>query len=299
MIAIWENFSTIPRMTKLLSIGVAGWSYPDWQRIVYPAGTKDPLAYLCRYVDCIEINSTFYRPPESRISHTWLSKIRHKAGFFFTAKLHQDFTHECRLDSSLIKDFHTGLAPLLETGQLRHLLMQFPYYFDDSVPHRSHLTELVKRFSPPFDLVVEVRHKSWESEDAMDFMTRLKVTVATIDCPAGPDSFSLPCCTVGKAGYFRLHGRNTEAWFKASSRDDKYNYCYNEHELTEIEGRIKALCSVFPSAMVITNNHYQGAAVANALELKARLTGQKQLVPEDLLLRYPRLKEIALNPPLF
>lgn len=40
-------------------IGIAGWSYPDWRRIVYPAGIKDPLRYLCKYVDCIEINSTF------------------------------------------------------------------------------------------------------------------------------------------------------------------------------------------------------------------------------------------------
>jgi len=286
-------------MTTQISIGVAGWSYPDWQKIVYPAGAKDALAYLCRFVDCIEINSTFYRPPERRICQTWLSKTQDKPEFFFSAKLHQDFTHEYQLNSSLIREFHDGLRPLFDAGRLRHLLMQFPYYFDDSPKNRKHLSELVHRFSPPFNLVIEVRHKSWETADALDFLTRLQVSVATIDYPIGPDSFSLPCCTVGKAGYFRLHGRNTEAWFKASSRDEKYNYCYSTDELKQIEGRIKSLCHAFASVIVITNNHYQGSAVANALELKARLTGQKQLVPEDLFLRYPGLKEIALNPPLF
>lgn len=286
-------------MTKQVAIGVAGWSYPDWQKIVYPAGIKDPLAYLSRFVDCIEINSTFYRPPESRICQTWLSKTKDKSGFFFTAKLHQDLTHRYRLDSSLIRDFHAGLSPLFEAGRLLHLLMQFPYQFDDSTHHRNHLIELVNRFSPPFNLIVEVRHKSWETTEAMDFLARLQVSIAAIDYPIGPDSFSLPCCPVGKAGYFRLHGRNTEAWFKAASRDEKYNYCYSKDELYQIERRIKSLCQVFSSVVVIANNHYQGSAVANALELKARFTGRKQLVPEDLFLRYPRLKEIAVNPPLF
>ena len=41
------------------------------------------------------------------------------------------------------------------------------------------------------------------------------------------------------------------------------------------------------------------AEVANALELKASITGKKVLVPEDLMLRYPHLEEVALNRPLF
>ena len=45
--------------------GVAGWSYPDWEGYVYPAGVRDHLGYLLRYVDMIEINSTFYRPPKA------------------------------------------------------------------------------------------------------------------------------------------------------------------------------------------------------------------------------------------
>ena len=39
-----------------LHIGPAGWQYPDWKGIVYPEGTRDALALLCRWVNLAEIN---------------------------------------------------------------------------------------------------------------------------------------------------------------------------------------------------------------------------------------------------
>jgi uncharacterized protein YecE (DUF72 family) len=44
-------------------IGIAGWSYPDWSGIVYTGSKIDQLQFVSSFVDCIEINSTFYRPP--------------------------------------------------------------------------------------------------------------------------------------------------------------------------------------------------------------------------------------------
>ena len=55
------------------------------------------------------------------------------------------------------------------------------------------------------------------------------------------------------------------------------------------------MAKAFETLTVITNNHYHGAELANALELKALLTGQKQPVPEGLLNTYPNLAMIALD----
>ena len=286
-------------MTSSLSIGVAGWSYPDWQGIVYPRGVKDQLHYLYRYVDCIEINSTFYRPPEERFCKSWLNRTKEKKKFFFTAKLHKSFTHEGRFDPEMALQFQKGFEPLLEAGKLQHLLIQFRYDFNDTQEHRDQLNRLIKLFSPTFNLVVEVRHRSWQQQDALDYLQDLGVTVANIDYPVGKDSFDLKNCSVGRTGYFRLHGRNEEKWFSKSSRDETYDYYYNTKELADIQDRIKELLNIYPSVVVITNNHYQGSEVANALELKASLTGEKVLIPEDLMLRYPHLAEIALDRPLF
>jgi len=92
-----------------------------------------------------------------------------------------------------------------------------------------------------------------------------------------------------------MHGRNEEKWFSQAGRDETYDYYYNNDELSEIKERINILIQAFQSLTVIANNHYRGAELANAIELKAMLTGQKQPVPHPLLAAYPNLEKIALT----
>ena len=61
-------------MTNKIRIGPAGWSYKDWEGIVYPQkpGAKfDPLEYLARFFNTIEINSSFYRPFTATTAKSW------------------------------------------------------------------------------------------------------------------------------------------------------------------------------------------------------------------------------------
>jgi uncharacterized protein YecE (DUF72 family) len=283
-------------MTCPIYIGVAGWSYPDWNGIVYTEPRIDQLEYVSGFVDCIEINSTFYRPPFERTTNSWLRRTSGRRGFFFTAKLHRDFTHEGRIDPETVNQFHRGFEPFLEAGKLRHLLVQFRYDFADSAQTRRHLAEIVKNFSDVFSLVVEVRHKSWQSPQALDFLAELGVGVCNLDYPTGWNSFNMQHCTVGRFGYLRMHGRNAEKWFSKAGRDETYNYYYNENELSQIKDRIDGLAKAFESLTVIANNHYRGAELANAIELKALLAGRKQPVPKGLLAAYPNLAKVALNP---
>ena len=280
-------------------IGIAGWSYPDWKGIVYTNSKVDQLAYISRFVDCLEINSTFYRPPFEKTTKSWLEKTARRQDFFFTAKLHRSFTHEGKIDAEIVKYFHKGFEPFLEAGKLKHLLVQFRYDFDDTNRNRQHLTKIVRNFSEAFSLVVEVRHKSWQMPDALDFLGQLGVTVCNLDYPTTWNSFDMQQCTVGRNGYFRMHGRNVEKWFSKAGRDETYDYYYNEDELTQIKQRVDELAKAFETLTVIANNHYRGAELANALELKALITGQKQPVPEGLLRTYPNLASIASNKQLF
>ncbi|NIM13116.1 MAG: DUF72 domain-containing protein, partial [Candidatus Aminicenantes bacterium] len=61
-------------MAGRIYIGIAGWSYPDWKGIVYTNSKIDQLEYISRFVDCLEINSTFYRPPFEKTTKSWLQK---------------------------------------------------------------------------------------------------------------------------------------------------------------------------------------------------------------------------------
>jgi uncharacterized protein YecE (DUF72 family) len=282
-------------MAGKVYIGIAGWSYPDWKGIVYTRPGIDQLEYVSGFVDCIEINSTFYSPPSEKNSKSWLKRTANRPEFFFTAKLNRDFTHEGKIDAEMVKQFHTGFLPLLEENKLRHLLVQFRYDFDDCKDNRRLLSQFVKHFSDAFNLAVEVRHKSWQRKEALDFLEDLGVSVCNLDYPTTYNSFDMQYCTVGRNGYFRLHGRNEEKWFSKSSRDETYNYYYNSNELAQIKQRIDKLANAYETLTIIANNHYRGAELANALELKALLTGDKQPVPEGLLKAYPNLAGIALN----
>jgi len=280
-------------------IGIAGWSYQDWKGIVYPNSNIDQLEYVAGFVDVIEINNTFYRPPAARFCRSWLARTAGYPDFFFTAKLHRDFTHQGKIDPVMVRAFHDGFEPMLEVGKLRQLLIQFRYDFDNSRSHRQFLTRLVAEFNAAFNIVVEVRHKSWQQPKGLMFLEELGLTVCNLDYPLASKSFNLPHCTIGKCGYFRLHGRNVEKWFSKAGRDEVYNYCYDKTELGEIKQRIDKLSEVLQSLTVIANNHYRGGELANAIELKAALTGGKQPVPEGLLRTYPRLAKIALKENLF
>ena len=274
--------------------GLAGWSYPDWQGYVYDRTVKDKLQFLARYVDVIEINSTFYRPPDARTAASWARRTAGFPDFFFTAKLHRDITHRGRIESGTVKAFHEGLEPLLQNNKLRHLLAQFRWDFADSPWARDYVSRIQRAFGDITNLTFELRHNSWQSPAALDFMGSLNVNVANLDYPLARNSFNLRCCRVGQHAYFRLHGRNAKAWFdKTAGRDQTYNYAYSDEEIAQITGRAVAIAKGSQTLTVIANNHYQGKEALNALEIKARLSGQKVPVPPALLRRYPQLEKIA------
>lgn len=278
--------------------GVAGWSYPDWRGIVYPPGLKtaDQLSYLARFVDLIEVNTSFYRIPTSRTVEGWLRRTEQVPAFFFTAKVPGTVTHEGELGESGAQMFRDAFAPLIEAGRLRQLLAQFRWDFADTHANRDFLGRLVDLYSRSAPIVVELRHNSWQAPAALEALASLGVTVANLDMPLGRDSFSLELCRVGVHRYLRLHGRNRKAWFdKKAGRDETYDYLYSPDELAHIQARLLALRQHAKSITVVANNHFRGKEVANTLELKSLATGTKVDVPPSLVLEYPRLRNVCLE----
>jgi len=280
--------------TTPIACGIAGWSYPDWQGYVYPPGVRDALHYVAAYVDCIEINSTFYHPPDARRAASWAERTEDYPNFFFTAKLHQDVTHRGRIDPDMVRSFRSGLEPLCSRGKLRHLLAQFRYDFADSTEARAHLERIRSGFSNIANLTLELRHNSWQSPSAMAFLKETGATVANLDYPTARDSFNLRACRLGRHAYLRLHGRNAKAWFdKKAGRDETYNYLYSPAEIREIRSRALDLASMTKSLTLVANNHYRGKELVNAIQLKALIAEEKVGVPPPLLEKYPQLREIA------
>ena len=263
-----------------IHVGVAGWSYPDWNGFVYEGRVKDKLRFVAGYVDMIEINSTFYRPPLEKNSESWLRQTDDLPGFYFTAKLHREITHKGVLGDGMVQAFHNGFEPLTGVGRLKHLLAQFRWNFTDRPEIRQYLSAIREKFRDMPELVLELRHASWQSPQALEFLEGLGVTVANLDYPLAKNSFSLQECRIGRNGYLRLHGRNAKAWFgRKAGRDETYNYFYSAREIDGIKDRALSLVKTYRSLTIVANNHYEGKEVANALQMKASLTREESACP--------------------
>jgi uncharacterized protein YecE (DUF72 family) len=281
-----------------IRVGPAGWSYSDWHGIVYPH-PKPPgfheAAYLAQFFDTIEINTSFYQPPRPDMVRAWLRRVERNPAFMFTAKLWRGFTHERNATLQDEKLFKQGVAPLLEAARFGALLLQFPWSFKNQRENHEYLGGLFLRFRE-YPLVLEVRHASWNRPDIFKWLAERGVGICNIDQPVigssiAPSDRAIPQSGIG---YVRLHGRNYEHWFTSNERpEERYNYLYTWAELEPWVDRIKSLAQCTDVTYVITNNHYQGKAIANALQLVSLLRGQPVRVPGSLRQHYPELEKIA------
>jgi uncharacterized protein YecE (DUF72 family) len=100
--------------------------------------------------------------------------------------------------------------------------------------------------------------------------------------------------TTSRIGYVRLHGRNYQNWFRDKApRDERYNYLYSLDELDPWLVRIKEVAKNTRETYVITNNHFRGQAIVNAVEIKAAVEERPVPAPEPLFEVYPRLADSA------
>jgi uncharacterized protein YecE (DUF72 family) len=281
----------------MIRIGPAGWSYKDWEGVVYPqkpGKSFDPLEYLARFFNTIEVNSSFYRPPATSTTESWAKRVAANKEFTFTAKLHRLFTHErgkaTRKDE---KEFRDGMKPLVKAGKLGALLLQFPWSFKNTDEDRLYLGKLLEKFGD-YPLVLEVRHTSWNNENVYEWLEERGVGICNIDQPVFSRSIRPAARTTSPVGYVRMHGRNYQNWFRDKApRDERYNYLYSLDELDPWLTRIKQVAKQTRETYVITNNHFRGQAVVNALEIKAALEEEPVPAPGPLFEHYPRLKESA------
>jgi uncharacterized protein YecE (DUF72 family) len=285
-----------------LRIGPAGWSYPDWSGFVYP--TRRPkkfheATFLAQFFDTIEINTSFYQPIRPDHAAGWIDRVAENPGFRFTAKLWQRFTHEPMASAGDERAVREGFDVLRKAQKLGAVLVQFPFSFHRVPESVTHLSALLRRFAD-YPLIVELRHSSWQTQDTLQLLREHNAGFCNIDQPVIGNSITPTAQSTSSIGYVRFHGRRYDTWFNDDPglpAHERYNYLYSLEELAPWVTRIKKIEEHTREVYVVTNNHYQGKAVVNALQLLSILKGNKLKIPEDLRQHYPQLEEIASELP--
>jgi len=267
----------------------------------------------------VEVNSTFYGQPRAEVTRAWAERT--PPDFEFSVKLYQKFTHpgmfkarvarglpaDARGDAVAIDslarptdadldEFRRGIDPLASSGRLGALLAQFPPSFKDVPASRDYLADLLGRFAG-YPVAVELRHKSWSDAigSTLQLLNTFGAAWVQIDEPKFRFSIRqnyLP--NVRGFYYMRLHGRNTEKWWRHDKAEDRYDYLYSADELKEFSEAADASRRLVKKLYLYANNHFSAKSVANAAMIKHQLgeplDGE---YPPEFMERYPELEGVV------
>lgn len=259
-------------------IGTSGWSYPKgegtWNGYFYPPGTTDELEYYSQFFPTVEINSSFYRPPNPGYAINWAKRV--PTSFLFTVKLWQKFTHpkmykEATGETAAISQddidlFRRGIEPLVRQKKLGAILAQFPPSFKNDGFGRQILGAVFRHFGE-YRLAVELRHRSWSDDpNTASLLRQNNMAWVQIDEPKFASSVAAEIPLTADWAYFRFHGRNAETWWKGDA-ETRYKYLYSEDEINELAEKVRTTSQKTSLTFAFFNNHWRAYAPRNAGDL--------------------------------
>src|SRR5689334_13538774 len=209
-----------------IEVGTASWTdktllESGW----YPSTADNPekrLAYYARQFPLVEVDSTYYGPPNEQTTKLWAERT--PAHFTFNIKAFSLLTGHPTKVSAIYKDlrpetekrnlypadlppeaydqiwerFCSALTPLVDAHKLGVVLFQFPPWFTIRRSNKQYLLEVAKRCSP-LPVAIELRHKSWfegdNRDETLQFLREHHLPFVCVDMPQGHTSSIPPVIT--------------------------------------------------------------------------------------------------------
>ena len=301
-----KDFDSARNETKdgRILVGTASWSDPGFVKHWYPKEMRasERLSWYAHHFELVEVNSTFYSVPEPRMVQRWCAST--PRDFTFDVKLHQllsrhstpvkllppRFQQKAQIDDkgrvrltaqieeAIIQEFLSSIDILSQQDKLGALLLQLSPAFSPKKHKLEELDQLIEA-TRKYQLVIEFRNRNWvngeQSPRTMDFLRKAKVAFVNVDAPAVEhftvmpselDEVTTPCLS-----YLRLHGRDPKAYLSGKTVAARFNYDYDDSEITEIAKRSRKLGRAVRELHVIFNNNALDYAPHAAARLRAAL----------------------------
>jgi uncharacterized protein YecE (DUF72 family) len=300
-------------------VGITGWTEPTLikESDFYPPDAKTPedrLRFYAAQFPIVEVDATYYSPPNERNSVLWIERT--PPDFTFNVKAYSMLTQHPTRTDRLYKDlrealppelaekrnlypdklpaevvdevwqrFHDALMPLHSAGKLGAVLFQFPPWFVISRRNKTYIEECAERLRD-FRIAVELRHKSWfdgsNVEETLSFLEDHDLPFVAVDMPQGFDS-SLPpvgAATAKDLAMVRFHGRDPKQWkLKEATAAERFKYAYTDAELAEWVPKVEEMQEQSRETHVLMNNCYRDYAVKSARQFAMLLDAD--LEPEE------------------
>ncbi|MEN0037947.1 MAG: DUF72 domain-containing protein [Cellvibrio sp.] len=215
------------------------------------------LQYYSSIFNSLEINSSFYKLPQAKTFAKWSHEVTEN--FTFSVKLSQSITHADKLNFE-VEDIEKFTSATKELEKHKGaVLIQFPAnitvdYSEKVLNILHHLTSLHTCSS--WKLAVEVRHKSWYTNDFYAALQRHHASLVFHDMPGSRTPMDQ---TATEFIYVRFHGSS-----------GKYTGTYDVGIIEDYAQRIRQWKNEGKTVFVYFNNTI-GDAYNNALTLQRML----------------------------
>jgi uncharacterized protein YecE (DUF72 family) len=286
-------------------VGLSSWADPELiSSGFYPPEIKtsvERLSYYATKFPVVEMDSSYHFLPTRRNSTAWIEAT--PAGFLFEIKAFSLLTQHPAPLESLPRDmrdiaidavnkegnlylrnlpenlsqeiwsrFEASIQPFVSAAKLGAITFQFPPWFYPRPENYEYILECKEKLSR-YRLAVEFRTGSWLSQEhrgqTLQLLRENGLALVCVDEPQGLKSSVPPLAeATASLSVVRFHGRNQENWERKSIPvTEKYNYYYNQDELTEWVPKIKSLSDNAGQVFVIFKNKHLDYALKNARQM--------------------------------
>jgi uncharacterized protein YecE (DUF72 family) len=259
-------------------VGTCGFAYPEWRGRFYPPelGPGEWLGFYAQVFEALELDGTFYRPPEAAQVAVWAETLPDR--FAVAAKVPRAITHEARLEgeaaAGMLRELARALGHLGD--RLLAAVLQLPPSLDAG-EGRDRLARLLGGRPDGLPVVVEVRHRSWDRPWLPELLAASGAGLVVAQRPGAapwPDP-------AGPVGYLRLLGdRRGTPVIGRPVRDRAAELDRWAALLARSAAAGGAALAGRPVAAFV-NNRVEGAAFDTAAALRRRL-GQPAPPPQEL-----------------
>ncbi|PWU24717.1 MAG: DUF72 domain-containing protein [Candidatus Rokuibacteriota bacterium] len=276
-------------MSATIRLGTCSFADETLVKAWYPRGVRtgeQRLRYYAERFDTVEIDSSFYRLPDTSTTAAWAERV--PEGFVFHVKAFGPMTrHGVRhaalpkhLQELLAADergrvdrmprdaralvfdaFKDAVEPLRSAGKLGGILFQLaPYvvFGDRSLEY----LEWLRAQMDGYDLLVEFRHQSWFEEEnraeTLSFLEQHRLANVIVDAPRSEARNLIPTVVAltTPIAYVRLHGRNAATWnVRGGSAADRFDYLYEDDELREWVEPLREVSRAAEQVFVLANTN--------------------------------------------
>ncbi|MEY2487854.1 MAG: hypothetical protein QOH39_3502 [Verrucomicrobiota bacterium] len=258
-----------------IRVGTCAWSFPDWRGPFYPPDLPESrwLEFYARYFPSVEIDSTFYGPPDPEITRRWVEMT--PSSFRFACKLPRGITHACKLRdcTAELNQFLHAVEPL--TPKLQTILIQLPPSFSPK-DGKSALRTFLKQLPRDFRFAIEFRHPSWHRPQFIGLLEKYRICWVWADTSALNERNLAPFEFLPLTAdflYLRLLGDYATKYDSGGQHMHRYDKLLWKREaaLESWALKVERHLAEVRSVWACVSNHFEGFAPGTAQRLAERL----------------------------